>query len=548
MTCLPVRESRPNAEDDSADQLLAAIQDTLRGPGGAIAVIKNGKTLAHHTYGYADLDRRILLTPQMPMPICSISKHMACLVVASLEREPTPYMDSSAGSVQDQLSSELNKLLPHLVEGGLKLADLYNMQSGIRDYWAMTTLWGAHPEAPFSITLDAPEALTRTKSFHFQPGTEYSYSNVNFRILGALLETVSGQSLGQLLDERVFKPAGMKTAALCPNTFGHPLPVVGYEGDEKRGYVPAVNRIEWSGDAGIVASLDDMIAYEKWLERTYAEEGSLYNAIAQPQPYRDGTESTYGSGLTRAQTAGKPWLGHGGALRGFRLFRVHVPEEHLSVVTLFNHEADSSAPSEAIIKRLLNWQEPEQALSSPAPEWIGSFLDEDTQLRVIVEKADTEGHLNITYHMAPDKVKLTGATSAESKSSVASIEGDILHVKRLRDNRVLRAKRLTKSLNAADKTYDYAGEYHCIDADSTFVCHGTGSLLYGSFNGYLGRGPAHIMRYFGDDVWLLANPRGMDAQAPGDWTVVFKRGDGGNITGATIGCWLARRNVFDKKI
>jgi CubicO group peptidase (beta-lactamase class C family) len=39
------------------------------------------------------------------------------------------------------MEAELHRLLPHLkgAESGadLKVADLYNMQSGIRDYWAM---------------------------------------------------------------------------------------------------------------------------------------------------------------------------------------------------------------------------------------------------------------------------------------------------------------------------------------------------------------------------------------------------------------------------
>ena len=546
MTSLPSRDMAPGPHN-SAARLLEHVQDLMRGPGGALAIIKDGETLLCHTYGFADLDRRIPLTPQMHMPICSISKHMVCLVLASLEIEPTPLMAKSTGTVWDQVSAGLQNVLPHLVAEGLTLADLYNMQSGIRDYWAMTTIWGARPEGQFSIALDAPQTIARTKSFHFKPGTEWSYSNVNFHILGQLIETVSGQSLGQLLDERVFKPAGMKSAALCPNTYGHPLPVVGYEGDEKHGYTPAVNRIEWAGDAGIVASLDDMIAYEKWLERTYAEEGSLYGTIAKPQTYRDGTAAHYGFGLSYGEIAGKVHLSHGGALRGFRLFRVHVPEEHLSVVVLFNHEADSAAPADAIIKRLLNWQEPERALFSPAPEWQGDFLDSETQLLCHVENADQDapGQLSIHYHMAPEKVNLKSAITAESKSIMASIDGDTLHVNRLRNNRKLVAKRIKRPTSSVVAN-DYSGDYRCDEVDSTFHCTGAGNLLYGSFDGFLGNGPAHLMRYVGEDVWMLSNPRGMDAPAPGDWTVVFKRGESGKIAGATIGCWLARLNEFTK--
>jgi hypothetical protein len=71
-------------------------------------------------------------------------------------------------------------------------------------------------------------------------------------------------------------------------------------------------------------------------------------------------------------------------------------------------------------------------------------------------------------------------------------------------------------------------------------------MLYGSFDGFLGKGPVHLIRSLGDDVWALACPRAMDSQPPGDWTVVVRRDDSGNVTGVTIGCWLARNLEFVK--
>ena len=71
--------------------------------------------------------------------------------------------------------------------------------------------------------------------------------------------------------------------------------------------------------------------------------------------------------------------------------------------------------------------------------------------------------------------------------------------------------------------------------------------MFGTFEGFLGHSPAQFMRYLGGDVWALANPRGMDAKPPGDWTLVFHRDEKGDVTGVTIGCWLARKIEFVKK-
>lgn len=530
---------------DDVDSALKAVQETYRGPGGAVAVVHNGQVF-QRVWGFADMERRIPMTTQTHLPICSISKQLVCLTLVAMIKNPTATMLAREGDAEEQLTKELHNMLPQLanVEGGpLTLAHLYNMQSGIRDYWAMTTLWGARPDDPFSLAVDAPKSLERTNSLHFEPGTETSYSNVNFHVLARVAENVAGQSLGQLLAERVFIKAGMSNAALCPNTFGHPLPVVGYEGDEKHGYLPATNRIEWSGDAGVVASLEDMVAYEKWLHQSWNDPGSLYRAITEPPKYKDGSPAYYGFGLGHGETAGRKWIGHAGGLRGFALQRLHVPEENLSLVVLFNHEADEGAAAADILKALFKWQDPVGSMVNPAPEWQGAFLDDETQLLIQVKPGDDAGELLIQYN-AEDKVKLTDATHGESRRMVASSDGDVIHIDRIRENRTLRGKRIVDQ--ASPPGSDFAGEYYCADAMSTLKCSGEGRLMYGTFDGYLGQGPAHLMRYVGDNVWTLACPRGLDAPAPGDWTVVFRRDGDGRVVGAIVGCWLARRLSFVK--
>lgn len=532
----------------SMDSILAKAAQINRGPGGAFAILKDGELVSKHTYGYADLEAHIRLKPTTQLPICSISKQMACLVLADLMKSPTPLMVNRGADVVNLMTEELHKMLPHLVghpDGDLTVAHLYNMQSGIRDYWGMTTIWGARPDGTFSLAHDAPESLKRVRSFHFPPGTEFSYSNVNFHLLARLIENVSGESLGQLLAERVFIPAGMKTALLCANTAGHPLPCVGYEGDEKYGYVPAINRIEWSGDAGIVASLSDMVAYEKYLDRCWDDAQSNYRYIAQPQTYKDGSPARYGFGLGRGDIDGKTTLGHGGALRGYRLHRIHMPDERISVVVMFNHEAEAAGAADYILKQALQWRPAISALVVASAQWKGFFLDKETQLLIHVEQ-DGESELLITYAGYAEKAKITASHIAEGKNMLASINGDELQIQRERDNRLLRADRvamLTQKMEG-ERARDYEGEYNCTEADSVFRCSQEGGMLYGSFVGFLGRGPVHTMRPIADGIWLLADARGMDAPPPGDWTLVFRRGEDGKITSVTVGCWLARRLEF----
>jgi len=133
--------SKMAASTDSINAILNAVQHLRHGTGGVVAVVQNGKVLGKKAWGYADLDQRIPMTTKTVFPICSISKQMVCLAMQSLLQKPTPSMSERKESPAEQMEAELHKLLPHLkdAQGGadLKVADLYNMQSGIRDYWAM---------------------------------------------------------------------------------------------------------------------------------------------------------------------------------------------------------------------------------------------------------------------------------------------------------------------------------------------------------------------------------------------------------------------------
>jgi CubicO group peptidase (beta-lactamase class C family) len=129
------------SSSNNIDDILNSLPHLRRGTGGVAAVVKDGKVLGKKAWGYADIDLRHPLTTTTVFPICSISKQMVCLAMQSLLQKPSAKMVERSGSPEEQMEAELRRLVPHLkdVESGadLKVKDLCNMQSGIRDYWAM---------------------------------------------------------------------------------------------------------------------------------------------------------------------------------------------------------------------------------------------------------------------------------------------------------------------------------------------------------------------------------------------------------------------------
>lgn len=532
----------------SVDDILAEIPGLFRGPGGAVAVVKDGELLGTKVWGFADIHKRIPMTTDTIFPICSITKHIVCGLVTDLKQHPTEAMKATGVDPVKLFDDAFTSLVqPSLLDGtGLTFDDLCNNCSGVPDYWALTVLWGATPEQKWSIKDHGPQMLQRVKKLHFEPRTSYSYSNTNYFIVGRCIEKVTGQSLEELLAQRIFAPANMKTARLCPDAFTHPGPCVPYEGTEQDGYYPGINRIEWAGDAGGIASLDDMINYEKFLDSTRDKPDSWYQKNMPAHKFTDGTTARYGQGLSHFWYGDEEGIGHGGALRGYRMFRVYCQNARLSVVTLLNTEhLDPTAPCRRIAEKLLQVPVKPASTIEAAPEWAGFYLDAVTQL-VIEVTLEKKIQVNVRYtRSAEDLITTTDAYTASNKNMDAKLEGDVLYVNVPAENRRIEAKRMPKA-NVSGNDAELAGTFRCDEIDSTFHCDGTGTLLYGSFDGFLGQGPVHLIRSMAKDAWALTCPRGMDSSPPGDWTILANRDESGKVTSLTIGCWLTRRHVYTR--
>jgi D-aminopeptidase len=323
------------------DRAIEALPRSYAGPGGAVAVLRNGEVLIRHAWGWANAERRIPFTPRTLFRMCSITKQFTCAVV--LDSFPDPSM----------LDGDVRARLPLLGQSAPGVLHLCHNQSGLRDYWAVAMLHGSPAEAPFGDS-EAARVIGGTKTLQFTPGTRSSYVNQNFRLLSDIVEERTGRSFAELLRTRVFDRAGMESALLAADTRAMPDGTEGYEGTPASGFRAAENRIIWTGDAGLGASLDDMIAWERCVDATRDEPEALYPRLSSPVTFVDGAAASYGFGLSRVIEFGRSVTGHGGALRGWRSHRLYVRSERISVVVMFNHMADAHDAALEILRALLD--------------------------------------------------------------------------------------------------------------------------------------------------------------------------------------------------
>lgn len=516
-----------NLDLPALERAILALPQQYRGPGGVVGVVRDGEVILRHVWGYADLAERKPMTAATLLPICSISKHFTCAVLLDTVGDPA------------RLDSALDAYLP-LIEGKHpSVAHLCHNQSGLRDYWALTVLQGALADGVFRRE-DARPMLASARSTHFEPGTRYSYSNGNYRILADLIEDYTGRSLCELYDRSTFAPAGMTTAALTADTSISPNGVVGYEGNETTGYFEAKNRIYWAGDAGISATLDDMLAWECFIDRTREDSDGLYRRLSVPQTYADGTAATYGFGLAHERIGDVAITGHGGALRGFRSRRLHAASERLSIVVMFNHEADAHAAATALMKVALGYRDAEAPAGAWDTEQFGTYLEPETGLALTTRPLGP-GRLELRFATAGEVLQIGTDGIARSGAVSLTAQQTGLEMERERENLVTMAQKVTGKAKP-----DIAGRYRSSELGADIEIISTSGVFFAGFEGLLGKGAMHAMQPAAEDIWLVSCKRSMDAPAPGDWTVRIHRDGKGAICGLTIGCWLARQIGYIK--
>jgi D-aminopeptidase len=503
--------------------LIEGLPASLGEPGGAVAVVHEGRVAAQNCWGYADLRREVSITPQTMMPICSITKQFTCAAILQSCGDP------------ERLAGALRAYLPLLTGRVPTVTQLCNNQSGLRDYPALSALCGVDAEGLF-LPEDARSLIAASHSTHFSPGTQYAYSNSNFHILADLMENETGSPIGQLFADHIFDRAAMPTARLEPDSAKYDLDCVGYEADASGNFVPAINRSFWKGDAGISASLLDLVAWEQYIDAGRDDPESIYRSISHRQLYSNGSPAPYGFGLNHRLVAGRNATGHGGGMRGWRHYRIHLPQERLSVIVMLNHEGDARGTADNIVMVALNWQ---SALSHPAgiTAPIGNYIDDDTGLSLRLER---DGAGVLVAHLTGEKELLalsSGWTVGSDAMQISRKRGHVL-VDRSGDHAMLLMRQIT-----APARRDLTGEYVCDELKSSLICTDTGEKLLARLVGFLGDSGDHELRPLGEDAWLLPSPRSIDV-SPGDWTLIFRRDAHGNISGVSVSCWLARSLAY----
>ena len=180
------------------------------------------------------------------------------------------------------------------------------------------------------------------------PGVKARYSNAGYKLLGLMLETITGKSYAQLVAERIFLPLGMTGAeGAVTNDMRHRL-AVGYvpmhqdrPWRPEHGHAPATWFETNTADGCLSASASDLAIYLRMLLNRGAYPGGRilseesFALLVTPHTVFD-EKMPYGYGLAVDETEGHRRVEHSGGMVGYISEMVGDPETGIGVVAFTN--------------------------------------------------------------------------------------------------------------------------------------------------------------------------------------------------------------------
>jgi CubicO group peptidase (beta-lactamase class C family) len=195
--------SMAQSREAALESFFAAI-DKNGDVNGSVLVAENGKIIYQKSFGYADIQNKILNTPNTLFQIASVSKLFTAIAVLQLvERKKL------------NLSDKFKKYFPDFPYAEVTIQQMLAMTSGVPDDNAvLVPFWIKKKDTIFTNNDIIPAMNAGKISQEFKEGDKWEYCNTNYNLLALLVEKISGEKYSSYLLKNIFIPAGMKSSFL----------------------------------------------------------------------------------------------------------------------------------------------------------------------------------------------------------------------------------------------------------------------------------------------------------------------------------------------
>ena len=315
----------PLSHADPVDDVVAQEMKDQHIPGLALAVVKDGKVLKAHGYGWADAEAKVPVQPKTVFQLQSITKAFTATGIMLLVEEDKIRLDQPIGAYLEGLPDPW---------GRITVRHLLTHTSGIKDFINEPTV-----DLKKDITAEGVIHSLAGLPLNFPPGEKYSYSNSGYHLLGMILRRVTGKSWSDFLQERIFTPLGMADTALYTPSLTASNRAQGYgweNGERIHGSFIAPSILGYAG-GGLLSTVIDLAKWDGALSSERILRRATLEQMWTPARLNGGSKSSYGFGWGVGDLRGHRFVNHSGAhSTGFRTTFLRFVDDHLTVVILAN--------------------------------------------------------------------------------------------------------------------------------------------------------------------------------------------------------------------
>nr|WP_277345515.1 serine hydrolase [Pseudomaricurvus alkylphenolicus] len=201
----------PPQNVDSIEQLdryFAAMVEEQQPPAMDVTVLQGGKTVFAKAYGLADGITGAAATSEHVYHFWSMTKSFTAVAIFQL-------IEAGKLSLHDPITTYLPGFVPIDQSGNpveVTVDHVLSHSSGLPDFFFDMYKWLHYPGEPrVGETRMVNERLQDYRTVAWEPGSQSEYTNINYVLLGAIIEAVTGGTYEDYVRQEILGPLKMET-------------------------------------------------------------------------------------------------------------------------------------------------------------------------------------------------------------------------------------------------------------------------------------------------------------------------------------------------
>jgi CubicO group peptidase (beta-lactamase class C family) len=307
---------------DSVTRYVTAVMQHQKIPGLSVAIVRGDSVLLARGFGFANLELRVPASDSTVYQSGSLGKQFTATAVGMLAQQGRLSLDD-----------RITRWFP---EGkgawdSVRVRHLLTHTSGVPDYTdSLIDLRQDYTEEQL-VRLAAKQPLD------FPAGTSWSYSNTGYLLLGVIVHRVTGRFYGDVLQDLLFKPLGMRTSVISEADIV-PNRAAGYRlvDDQVKNQEWVSPSLNTTADGALYLTVNDLAKWAVALKQQRLPPARVLEEAWTPVRLADGGILPYGFGWDVGPQRNHRRIGHTGSWQGFKTAIYRYPELDLSVAVLAN--------------------------------------------------------------------------------------------------------------------------------------------------------------------------------------------------------------------